>query len=295
MYLYSLQTAVLTNLNGCHEKTELLSVFYKFVTEMMPQIMDIPFVKYHGAGNDFVIIDNMKGNIALSQTEIAFICHRRFGVGADGLMLVEKSNEAAFYMRYFNSDGNESTMCGNGGRCISHYAHTLKLTGESISFVGIDGPHSATIVAPNRIKLKMKDVTGFVKADGYTFLDTGSPHHVIFRSGVNDIDVVSEGKAIRYSAVYPTGTNVDFVEEMGNNKLFVRTYERGVEDETLSCGTGVVASAIAAFIKGNKSEHFAIEARGGSLEVSFNHQKGEFFDVYLTGPVKFVFEGKIAV
>ena len=140
-------------------------------------------------------------------------------------------------------------MCGNGGRCISHYAHSLGLTGESISFVGIDGPHSATIVAPNRIELKMKDVTCIAKSDGYTFLDTGSPHHVIFRIGVKEMDVVTPGKAIRYSDQYPNGTNVDFVEEIGNNTLFVRTYERGVEDETLSCGTGGSCISHSSFCK----------------------------------------------
>lgn len=257
--------------------------------------MEIPFVKYHGAGNDFVIIDSTKSTYPLTQAEIAFICHRRFGVGADGLMLVERSSEADFYMRYFNSDGNESTMCGNGGRCISHYAHSLGLTGSTITFVGIDGPHQATLLTPERVKLKMVNVSEATVEKDFYFLNTGSPHHVIFGKEISDRDVVAEGKAIRYSAKYPRGTNVDFVEELGNNRIYVRTYERGVEDETLSCGTGVVASAIAAHLKGNKSEHYVIETRGGSLEVSFNHQKGEFFDVYLTGPVKFVFAGSIEV
>ena len=257
--------------------------------------MEIPFVKYHGAGNDFVIIDNTSSIYRLSSDDISFICHRRFGVGADGLMLVEKSSEAAFYMRYFNSDGNESTMCGNGGRCISHYAHSMGLTGESISFIGVDGPHEAKIVASERIKLKMKNVNVVKNGDGYYFLDTGSPHHVIFKSEVKMLDVVAEGKAIRYSDQYPKGTNVDFVEELGQNRIFVRTYERGVEDETLSCGTGVVASAIATYTKGNENSNYIIETRGGTLEVSFNHKKDEFFDVYLTGPVKFVFSGKVSL
>ncbi len=257
--------------------------------------MKIPFVKYHGAGNDFVIIDNTKGIYAFSQAKIAHICHRRFGIGADGFMLVERSAEADFHMRYFNSDGNESTMCGNGGRCISHYAHSLGLTGATISFVGIDGPHQATLLNPERVKLKMVNVSEVVEEKDFYFLNTGSPHHVIFGNSITDRDIVGEGKAIRYSSRYPKGTNVDFVEELGNNRIFVRTYERGVEDETYSCGTGVVASAIATYLKGNKSEHFEIETRGGSLEVDFNHQKGEFFDVYLTGPVKFVFSGSIEV
>jgi len=257
--------------------------------------MEISFVKYHGAGNDFVIINNTISAYVLTKEQIAFMCHRRFGIGADGLMLIEKSDEADFRMRYFNSDGNESTMCGNGGRCISHYAHSIGLTGVSISFVGIDGPHEATILAPDRIKLKMKNVDTVETGNGYFFLDTGSPHHVIFGQGVTNIDVVAQGKEIRYSDRYPEGTNVDFVEELENNRIFVRTYERGVEDETLSCGTGVVASAIATYLKGNSQEQFTIETRGGTLEVSFCHQKARFFEIYLTGPVKFVFSGKIVL
>ncbi len=255
--------------------------------------MKIPFVKYHGAGNDFVIIDNTNAIYALSSAEIAHICHRRFGVGGDGLMLLERSSEADFYMRYFNSDGKESTMCGNGGRCISHYAHSLGLTGDSISFIGIDGHHQATLLSSDIVKLKMINVSETVNGNNFYFLNTGSPHHVIFGKGIKNRDIVAEGKAIRYSEQYPLGTNVDFVEERGENNIFVRTYERGVEDETLSCGTGVVASAIATYLKGNKSEHFSVETRGGSLEVAFNHQKGEFLDIYLTGPVKFVFSGII--
>ncbi len=257
--------------------------------------MEVPFVKYHGAGNDFVIIDNSSAAYTLTREAIAFICHRRFGVGSDGLMLIEKSEEAAFYMRYFNSDGNESTMCGNGGRCIAHFAHSIGLAGESISFMGIDGPHQATILAPDRIKLKMKNIDRVDHHPGYYFLDTGSPHHVVFKEDVRNTDVVTEGKNIRYSDKYPAGTNVDFVEILDTNRIFVRTYERGVEDETLSCGTGVVAAAIATNISGNPKDVFIIETRGGELEVSFSYQKNEFIDVYLTGPVKFVFSGKIVL
>lgn len=257
--------------------------------------MKLPFVKYHGAGNDFIIVDNTSGTIQLSNRQIAALCHRRFGIGADGLMLIEKSPEAPFYMRYFNSDGNESTMCGNGGRCISHYASALKIVGDNISFLGIDGMHHAEILTDGRVKLKMKDVEKVSINDGYTFLDTGSPHHVIFANKVNNLDVYSEGKAVRHSPLYPAGTNVDFVEVISTEHLFVRTFERGVEDETLSCGTGVVASAIASFANGNSSTHYHIDTLGGELEVTFRHQKGEFFEVYLTGPVKFVFEGKLDI
>lgn len=257
--------------------------------------MELPFVKYHGAGNDFIIVDNTNGSIQLSNQQIASLCHRRLGIGADGLMIIEKSSDAPFYMRYFNSDGNESTMCGNGGRCISHYASALKIVNEEISFRGIDGMHFAEILTDGRVKLKMKDVEQVSVNKAYTFLDTGSPHHVVFTSHVKEMDVYNEGKRIRHSSLYPNGTNVDFVEVLAPDHLFVRTFERGVEDETLSCGTGVVASAIASFANGTPSVHYHIDTLGGKLEVAFNHQKAKFIEVYLTGPVKFVFEGKVNI
>ena len=159
--------------------------------------------------------------------------------------------------------------------------------------MGIDGIHHSELLNDGRVKLKMKNVDSVSIKDGFTFLDTGSPHHVILTTKVADINVYSEGKSVRNSPNYPQGTNVDFVERRSPDQLFVRTYERGVEDETWSCGTGVVASAIANFANGNPSTHYQIETLGGNLEVTFNHQKGTFFDVFLTGPVKFVFEGSL--
>ncbi|HNW70703.1 MAG TPA: diaminopimelate epimerase [Bacteroidales bacterium] len=259
--------------------------------------MIVNFHKYHGAGNDFIIIDNRGLQFAAGEDIIARLCHRRFGIGADGMLLLEKSADYDFSMRYFNSDGREGSMCGNGGRCIAAFAYQHLKLNEKITFLAVDGIHRAEILKSGngvtQVRLKMADVSHIQHGDGFYFLDTGSPHYVAFVENADETDVVAEGKKVRYSPAFPEGTNVDFVE-LKNEKLYVRTYERGVEDETLSCGTGVTASAIAAsmIIPANT---FEITTRGGNLKVSFTKEKEQFTDVWLEGPAAFVYKGDIEI
>ena len=257
--------------------------------------MTVNFYKYHGAGNDFVVIDN-RLNIFFPAPEVVNrLCHRRFGIGADGMLLLENSGTNDFSMRYFNSDGNEGSMCGNGGRCIAAFAYEQMNLKENISFMAVDGRHEAEILKSEQgislVRLKMADVHGVEQGDGYYFLDTGSPHYVAFVDDAENTDVVHLGRKIRYSPQFPEGTNVDFAEIRGK-RLFVRTYERGVEDETLSCGTGVTASAIAAFFA-LPQPSYEINTRGGNLKVSFAKDKEKFVDVWLEGPAACVFSGQI--
>lgn len=256
----------------------------------------IEFYKYQGTGNDFVLIDNRNNCFDGDNIElINRLCDRRFGIGGDGLMLLEEHDEYDFTMRYFNSDGREASMCGNGGRCIAAFAVHIGVVSnpDDFAFMAVDGLHLASY-KNGIVKLKMIDVDAFEQTDNYTFMDTGSPHHVEFVEKTNAINVVEEGKAIRYSDVYaPDGTNVNFVEFKGTNALKVRTYERGVEDETLACGTGVVASAISAHLKRPEYTDFNIEVLGGQLRVFFEPQNKGFKNIWLEGPATFVFKGTI--
>ncbi|MEA2105893.1 MAG: diaminopimelate epimerase [Bacteroidota bacterium] len=256
--------------------------------------MKFTFSKYQGTGNDFIIIDNRDSSLNLTKKQIAQICDRRFGVGADGLMFLEKHPTLDFNMRYFNSDGNEGSMCGNGGRCLVAFAKSLAIIDQETTFNTIDGTHKALIKQKDIVALQMQDVKEVLKMDGNYFLDTGSPHYVIFSKNIEEIDVYTEGKKIRESKRFaPKGTNVNFVE-INNNNLFVRTYERGVEDETLSCGTGVTAAAICASAKLNIDKNsFDISTRGGDLSVCFQkNRNNSFTDIWLTGPAQFVFKGE---
>lgn len=259
--------------------------------------MRVHFYKYQGAGNDFVIFDNRNSKISLSETQINQLCNRRFGIGADGLMLLENHQYLDFYMKYFNSDGKESTMCGNGGRCLVEFARSLGIIDSETSFMAIDGLHKAIVNKNKTISLQMQDVKDIRIVNTNYYLNTGSPHYVTFREDIKEIDVFKRGKEIRYSAEFePEGTNVNFVE-FQEDKLFVRTYERGVENETLSCGTGVTASAICSslYSKSNK-ESYDIITSGGNLNVSFKkHDKNKFTDIWLTGPAEFVFKGEIDI
>jgi len=256
--------------------------------------MKIQFYKYHGTGNDFILIDDRDDNIALTGGQVARLCHRHFGIGADGLMLLRTQIGYDFRMVYYNSDGGESTMCGNGGRCMTAFANRLGIIGSETRFIAIDGEHTATIGADGLISLHMKDVEGMDIQEFHTVLDTGSPHYVQLVHDVKEYDVYSEGRKIRYApAYYPGGTNVNFVQLMGG-RLYVRTYERGVENETLSCGTGVTAAAIAATAKFTGSFTTDIETPGGHLQVSFSKDTPlTAKDVVLTGPAVFVFSGEI--
>ena len=255
--------------------------------------MKINFVKYHGAGNDFILIDNRESIIELSKKQIAFLCQRHFGIGADGLMLLEKHGKHDFNMRYFNPDGSDGMMCGNGGRCIVRYAYDLGIISDKTSFFAPDGMHLAEISA-NNIRLKMNDVNGFKEIDNNLFINTGAPHYVLLCEELSTMEVVKIGREIRNNETFKEkGTNVNFVEQ--NNKgISVRTYERGVEDETLACGTGIVASAITAYHKNKKlGNSIDVNALGGKLKVEFKENNGKYSNIWLTGPADFVFSGDI--
>jgi len=260
--------------------------------------MQILFSKYQGAGNDFVIIDSRTEFFPVSVELISKLCDRHFGIGADGLMLLSNSLEGDFLMRYFNSDGNESTMCGNGGRCIVHFANKLGIIGRSTTFVGIDGVHKADIIAENYVSLKMKDVDKIETIDDNYFIDSGSPHYIKFVRDLNDVDVEREGKLIRQSVnIANGGTNVNFIQVLGDNLLKIRTFERGVEAETLACGTGAVASSIAySLYFETESESVKLIAPGGELFVKFKQiDTTSFNDIWLEGPANHVFDGSIDI
>lgn len=259
--------------------------------------MNLEFHKYQGAGNDFVIIDNRDNKIKLSETQINKLCDRRFGIGADGLMLLENQADFDFKMIYFNSDGKESTMCGNGGRCLVAFAKSMNLITTKTIFLATDGSHMAIVNDDASISLQMQDVNDFRIVNTNYYMNTGSPHYVTFRDDISKIDVYCRGREIRNSAEFePDGTNVNFVEIQGE-KLFVRTYERGVEDETLACGTGVTASALSAsFHSESDKNSYDIITKGGNLKVSFKRQDDNTFnDIWLTGSAEFVFKGEIDI
>lgn len=255
--------------------------------------MEIPFFKYQGTGNDFIIIDNRLGNFRKNDTKlVALMCDRKFGIGADGLILLETDPKADFKMVYFNADGNESSMCGNGGRCLVAFAGKLGIINKSATFDAIDGIHQAQLLAKDYVKLKMKDVDNITLSQEAVFLDTGSPHHVAFVEGLADFDVFEKGKALRYGKYGPEGANINFVEQTGPDIFSVRTYERGVENETLSCGTGVTAVALAAFATQKTfSNEVTLQTPGGSLKVHFTKTGQGFENVYLEGPATLVFKG----
>jgi diaminopimelate epimerase len=256
--------------------------------------MEHTFYKYQGTGNDFIMIDNRDEVFPKNDTKlVAHLCDRRFGIGADGLILLENDGATDFKMVYYNADGNTSTMCGNGGRCIVAFAAFLGIIDNEAEFEAADGRHHATIDANGIVSLHMKDVNTVTVYENYVFLDTGSPHHVEIVEDLAEMDVKKIGANIRYSGMYGNaGANVNFVTQLDADKFSVRTYERGVEDETYSCGTGVTAVAIAMRVLG-KTQANAIElfTPGGQLKVSFSQNDRQFTNVYLTGPAKFVFKG----
>lgn len=258
--------------------------------------MTVNFHKYQGAGNDFIMIDNRPPIISKNQTEqIARLCNRKFGIGADGLILLQEKMSVDFEMVYFNSDGRESSMCGNGGRCLIKFAKDLGLIKDKCTFAAIDGLHEGHFLSDGTISLKMSDVKNIENFYDDYILNTGSPHYVILTNGVAEMNIVEHAKKIRYSEKFEKeGINVNFVEKKGVNKLFVRTYERGVEDETLSCGTGVVASALAfASQAGNKMNEISIATPGGNLKVKFEAVGKGYKNIHLIGPAERVFEGMV--
>ncbi|GAB4496872.1 MAG: diaminopimelate epimerase [Saprospiraceae bacterium] len=258
------------------------------------------FWKYQGAGNDFVMLDQREHRwLARENTDkIAQLCDRRFGIGADGLILLENRPGFDFEMIYFNADGRESTMCGNGGRCIAAFARQLGIIREHGHFWAIDGPHEAKLGQGVWVELKMGDVQNIDRQGDVFILNTGSPHYVRFVKDIQNLDMVQEGRAVRYSEQFKKeGINVNLVRANDDGSLDIRTYERGVEDETLACGTGVTAAAIASYLyRGltvNQTE-IPVHARGGNLAVRFKADaNGVFSDIWLCGPAEKVFEGKI--
>lgn len=260
--------------------------------------MKINFQKYQGTGNDFVMIDNRLGEYNdINSQMVELLCDRRFGIGADGLILLEHAENVAFKMRYFNRDGKEASMCGNGGRCIAAFAAKLQIVplNTVFEFVAVDGIHQAK-VNNSFISLKMSDVAEIKKFDDGFFLDTGSPHFVTLRDNIEKIDVFNEGKKLRNDSRFEIigGANINFVNICKNGSLSVRTFERGVEDETLACGTGSVASAIVAHHLDKSRSEFDINVLGGQLKVKLKeHKSGIFSDIWLEGKAEFVFEGTI--
>ncbi len=260
--------------------------------------MELIFYKYQGTGNDFITIDNrdMKFN-RNDNFLVKQLCDRHFGIGADGLMLLQEKSGYDFEMVYYNSDGNESSMCGNGGRCITEFARTMGLVKDKAFFIATDGEHEA-VVKSGFISLKMKDITAIECNTDYFFLNTGSPHYVTFVKDIATYNVFEEGKKIRNSVRFKSeGTNVNFIEKQADD-LWVRTYERGVEAETFSCGTGVTAAAIVAALQhiSTAQNYCAIKTLGGSLKVSFKRKaNNSFTDIWLEGSATFVFKGEITV
>ena len=259
--------------------------------------MNIKFSKYQGAGNDFVLIDHRSTELKnIDNKLVAQLCDRRFGIGADGLMFLINHPDFDFEMIYYNADGNVGSMCGNGGRCIVAFAKQLGIIERETNFLAVDGPHYARISENGEwVDLQMIDVNIITKDGEAYVLNTGSPHYVTLQDNLKDFDVFSEGKGIRYNQTYSEkGINVNFVEDHGDH-LFVRTYERGVEDETYACGTGVTAVAMAMAKHKNHTGHIKtnIKVLGGDIKIEFDYDGANFTNVFLCGPAKLVFEGEV--
>jgi diaminopimelate epimerase len=294
MINFFLANTVVQRFDRCFRQTQVVTFIRTFVYNLTK--MQLTFYKYQGTGNDFVMIDNRDGffpkdNIALVEK----LCDRRFGIGGDGLILLENDDETDFRMVYYNSDGNPSSMCGNGGRCIVAFAKSLGMIQNETTFIATDGFHNATISEKGIVSLQMKDVDTIDINAEFVFLDTGSPHHVQMEDDLKNLDIKTLGAQIRYSDLYgKAGSNVNFVHQESEDTFSLRTYERGVEDETLSCGTGATAAAIAMHAIGKtKSEKIHLNVEGGKLDVCFHVHDNKFTDVFLIGPAEFVFKGAV--
>jgi len=242
-----------------------------------------------------VILDNRnKEYSSITKEQVAFLCNRRFGIGADGLMLLNATEQFDFEMKYYNSDGAEGSMCGNGGRCLVKFAYHLGIKESKFSFIAVDGPHEARVDELGIVSLKMQDVDEISSNEKDFLLDTGSPHLVRNVTDLSVLDVFSEGRSIRYNQQFASiGVNVNFVELIGNDEIAVRTYERGVEDETYSCGTGVTAAALVNFGQSEGMHHVKVKTKGGSLSVNFETRGFSFNNIWLNGPAEKVFVGRI--
>ena len=257
--------------------------------------MIVNFYKYHGAGNDFIIINDYNHSLIkqFNTKIIQKMCDRHFGIGADGLMILLKAPNYNFAMRYYNADGKESTMCGNGGRCIVAFANEQLIIKNEAVFSAIDGIHKAKILPDGNISIQMKNVSDIKKLNDATIIDTGSPHFIKYVSNTNNVNVTNEGKEIRNRSEFqPDGINVNFITST-KQSIKIRTYERGVENETLACGTGSVAAAIASKLDAKNGRHSVkIETLGGILMVTFDKLNQNFNNVFLTGQAEFVFSGQ---
>jgi diaminopimelate epimerase len=260
--------------------------------------MELSFYKYQGTGNDFIIFDNRNNSVNLTNKQVKHLCDRKFGIGADGLMLLCTKEGYDFEMIYYNADGGLSSMCGNGGRCLVQFSYDLGIHKSTYNFLAVDGVHEAEIdVMKKTVRLKMQDVNEVEQHGTHAILNTGSPHYVKFETDVRDMNVLEEGKEIRYNKVFAEkGVNVNFVETISTYEIYVRTYERGVEDETLSCGTGVTAAALMSAHNDVGYNEVEVQTNGGKLSVEFNKVSDEVFtEIYLCGPATFVFKGSINV
>ena len=260
--------------------------------------MKIEFYKYQGSGNDFILLDN-RNNLydKLTDEQIEFMCDRHFGIGADGLMLLNNKEGFDIEMKYYNANGGEGSMCGNGGRCMIRFAHKIGIHKNTYHFIASDGEHNADIDMNDIVRLKMKDVNYVEVHPNHFILNTGSPHYVKPIRDVADMDVKTGGRMIRYSKEFEKdGINVNFIETLEEDKIYVRTYERGVEDETLSCGTGVTASALISAHNDNGFNRVEVKTPGGNLSVEFDKKNDNHFEnIWLNGPADFVFKGEIQI
>jgi len=254
--------------------------------------MLLHFYKYHGTGNDFILIDNRQDNFPKNDTKlIRNLCDRHYGIGADGLILLERDHSLDFKMVYYNSDGKPGSMCGNGGRCIVAFAHFLDLVQDKASF-SANGDHYKAEIENDIISLSMRDVSDVETHDSHWFVDTGSPHHIEMVEDLDALNVVEKGAKLRYEVYGETGSNINYVSLGSKDTFEVRTYERGVEDETQSCGTGVTAVALAMHHAGkSQSSKIKIKTLGGDLEVHFDGDASGYFNIKLKGPAVQVFKG----
>lgn len=262
--------------------------------------MSLQFSKYQGAGNDFILVDQRQKDYGLREEQIAWLCHRRFGIGADGLILLESSPDYDFRMVYFNADGRESTLCGNGGRCLAAFARRQGVPRSNGRFLAVDGPHEYDFDQEGRVHLQMPDLDSIEWGEGYAVLDTGSPHYVHWvdsEDSLKALDVEEKGREIRNRARFgPAGINVNFVFVRPDQGLILRTYERGVEAETLACGTGVTAAAIASVKEAEGYFEREVEARGGRLQVRFEKRgRQSVRRVVLIGPAEWVYDGQVEI
>jgi diaminopimelate epimerase len=275
-----------------------ISLIVRTFVSLNSKKMQIEFYKYQGTGNDFVMIDNRQGIFPKDNIElIAHLCDRRFGIGGDGLILLENDPETDFKMVYYNSDGNQSSMCGNGGRCLVAFAKKLNVIEDNTTFIATDGLHHASVGSNGIVSLQMIDVEDVKITPEYVFMNTGSPHHIQLVEDLEHYNVKENGASIRYGELYgKQGSNINFVKKIDETTFSLRTYERGVEDETLACGTGATAVAIAMNALGEtKANSIDLNVEGGKLVVSFDKKDGHFTNVFLKGPAEFVFKGTIEI